>query len=138
MQYTKLYSKRIYAALVWRCLQGLAPIYLLGLGCLTSGIQWRRSLRYVEKVVCLVSFACTPTMRNRAFSVVDPVLWNGLPLDLCLHPGLSQISSLKNLKLFFWGALGHGLLDSRRPWLELGAPLRCLLKGRYINFRMNE
>src|ERR1043165_3309663 len=67
-------------ALAWRSLLGLAPAYLRDLCCPTSSAQGRRSLCSTERGVLMVPFARTATKQNRAFSVVGPSLWNGLPL----------------------------------------------------------
>src|ERR1043165_3169170 len=86
------------AALVWRCLQGLAPIYLRELCCLVSVVPGRRLLRSAEKGVLLVPFARSATMQNRDFAVVGPMIWNGLPPELRLHPGSLPDTFLTQLK----------------------------------------
>jgi hypothetical protein len=96
------------SALVWRCCQGLAPIYLRELCSLTLGIQGRRQLRSADKGVLLVPFARTATMKNRAFSVVGPVVWNSLPFELRLHPGTLPGSFLTKLKTVLFGRAGVG------------------------------
>ena len=94
------------AALVWRCLQGLAPIYLRELCSLISVVPGRRLLRSAEKGVLLVPFARTATMQNRAFSVVGPKIWNGLPVELRLHPG--SLPFLTKLKTVLFGRVEVG------------------------------
>ena len=80
----------------------LPPIYLRQLCCLISGIPGRRPTLSGKRVL-LVPLARTATMRNRAFSVVDPVIWNGLPLELRLHPGTLPETFLTILKtVLFW------------------------------------
>src|SRR5688572_32615153 len=79
-------------ALVWRSLLGLAPAYLRDLCCPTLGAPGRRSLRSTERGVLKVPFARTANKQNRAFSVVDPSLWNRLPLMLCMHPRIESES----------------------------------------------
>jgi len=65
---------------------------------MTSGIQGRHPQCFTEKGVLLVSFARTATMKNRAYSVVGPVVWNALPLDLRLHTETLSESFLNELK----------------------------------------
>jgi len=87
------------AALVWRYHQvRLRPIYLWEQCCMTSGIQGCHPQCFTEKGVLLVSFARTATMKNRAYSVVGPVVWNALPLDLRLHTETLSESFLNKLK----------------------------------------
>ena len=96
------------AALVLRCLQGLAPTYLRELCCLISVVPGRRLLRSAEKGVLMVPFARTATMQNRAFSVAGPMIWNGLPLELRLHPGSLPETFLTKLKTVLFGRVGVG------------------------------
>ena len=96
------------AALVLRCLHGLAPTYLRELCCLISVVPGRRILRSAEKGVLMVPFARTATMQNRAFSVAGPMIWNGLPLELRLHPGSLPETFLTKLKTVLFGRVGVG------------------------------
>ena len=96
------------AALVLRCLQGLAPTYLRELCCLISVVPGCRLLRSAEKGVLMVPFARTATMQNRAFSVAGPMIWNGLPLELRLHPGSLPETFLTKLKTVLFGRVGVG------------------------------
>jgi len=50
-----------------------------------TSLQGQRSLRSTKRHVLIVHFACTTIKQNRAFSVVGPSVWNGLPLALRLH-----------------------------------------------------
>ena len=59
------------AALVWRCMLGLAPAYLSEL-CSSLSTGGLRSLRSAEQGLLTVPFARTSTKQNRAFSVVGP------------------------------------------------------------------
>src|SRR6218665_1432828 len=59
------------AALVWRCLLGLAPAYIRDLCYLTPGTRGRSSLLSMERGT-LFPFARTSTSQTRAFSVVGP------------------------------------------------------------------
>src|SRR6218665_80557 len=67
---------------VWHCVLGNAPSYLLELFILTSACSGRRSLRSTSKVDFLVLRARTATRQKRAFSIVGPSVWNGLPSEL--------------------------------------------------------
>src|SRR6218665_970005 len=68
------------ASLVWRCLSGWAPSYLL---CRPlSSCAGRRTLRSSVHGNLLVPFARSATMQTRSFSVVGPTTWNGLTIDL--------------------------------------------------------
>src|SRR5688572_14824954 len=87
---------------------------------------YTRLLRQTSSLTkCLVPFARTATMQNRAFSVVGPVVWNGLPQEICLLPGTLTEASLLNSKLYFLAVL------------ESGAPLSSPLEGALYKF-MNE
>src|SRR3984885_16388110 len=74
------------AALIWRCLLGLAPVYLRELCCTPLSAGGSRSLRSSEQGLLQVPFARTSIRQNRAFSVLGPSTWNGLPLELRLLP----------------------------------------------------
>src|SRR6218665_2072583 len=74
------------ASLVWRRLVGLAPVYLhvylRELCCPPLSAMSSRSLRSSQQGFLLVPFARTSTKQIRAFSVVGPSNWNGLPSEL--------------------------------------------------------
>src|SRR6218665_523381 len=55
-------------------------------GCPTPGIRGRSSLRSSEQRLLFVPIAHTSTTQARAFSVVGPSVWNGLPLSQRLLP----------------------------------------------------
>ena len=95
-------------ALVWRCQLGLTPTYLLDLCRPVSGAQGSRSLRSAGKGVLTVPFARTYTMQSRAFSVVGPVVWNGLPLELRLLPRSLSDTFYNRLKQFSLAVLESG------------------------------
>src|SRR5688572_32989056 len=87
------------AALVWRCLLGLAPVYLTELCSPSLSALGSRSLRSVEHGLLSVPFARTSTSQRRAFSVVGPSTWNGLPLTLLSLPGTPSQAFLSQLKM---------------------------------------
>jgi len=95
---------RIYS-IVWHCVLGNSPSYLLELFTLTSACCGRRSLRSASKGDFVVPRARNATRQKSAFSIVGSSVWNGLPSEaltfvLCLgtFPVLfinsSRISSL--------------------------------------------
>src|SRR6218665_2423521 len=99
------------AALVWRCLLGLAPPYLVEFCGSTQSVRSSRSLRSADRGLLRVRFARTSTRQKRAFAVAGPSIWNGL---LCRYA--------HSLERF----LRHSFLNLRRFYLVvlgLGAPL---------------
>src|SRR6218665_3589007 len=87
-------------AMVWGCILGLAPAYLRNLCHPTPGTRGCCSLRSSEQRLLFVPFARTTTTQARAFSVVGPSVWNGLPLSQRLLPRILSdtfYSSLKTL-----------------------------------------
>ena len=74
------------AFIVWRCLFGLAPLYLRELCCPLHSAMSLRSLRSSQQGLLLVPFARTSAKQSRAFSVVGPSLWNGLASQLRTLP----------------------------------------------------
>src|SRR5688572_31540994 len=97
------YEQRIAyrtAALVWRCLLGFAPAYLRELCCPVLSSMGSRSLRSPEQGLLLVPFARTSTTQNRAFSVVDPLTWNGLPQRESLWSFASFLGPLSSPMFF--------------------------------------
>src|SRR6218665_1574306 len=80
------------SALVWRTLLGLASAYLRELCCPIICPIGSRSLRSSDQGLLRLPFARTPIRHNRAFSVVGPSTWNGLPLELRLFPRTLYLS----------------------------------------------
>jgi len=68
--------------LVWRCLSGWAPSWLLELCHPHSTCPGRRTLRSSAQGNLVVPFARSATMQTHSYSVVGPTTWNGLPIDL--------------------------------------------------------
>src|SRR6218665_2036722 len=96
-------------AMVWRCILGLAPAYLRDLCHPTPGTRGCSSLRSSKQGLQFVPFARTSTTQARAFSVVGPSVWNGLPLSQRLLPRILSdtfYSSLKTL-LFTHARVGN-------------------------------
>ena len=86
------------ASLIWRCQLGLAPTYLLDLCRPLLSTRSNCSLRSAGKGLLSVPFARTSIMQSRAFSVVGPAVWNGLPLELRLFPRSLSDTFYKRLK----------------------------------------
>ena len=72
------------SSIVWHCVLGNAPSYLLELFNLNSVCSGRRSLRSATKGDFLVPRARTATRQKRAFPIVGPSVWNDLPLNFVL------------------------------------------------------
>ena len=96
------------AALAWHCLLGLAPAYLRELCSPALSTRTSRSLRSAEQGVLAVPFSRTSTRQNRAFSVVGPSTWNGLPLALRLFPRIPSQAFYTQLKTALFGRTGVG------------------------------
>src|SRR6218665_3242111 len=80
------------AALVWRCLLGLATAYLVEFCGPTQSARSSLSLRSADQGLLRVPFARTSAMQKRDFAVVGPSVWNGLPLSIRSLPrNLSQL-----------------------------------------------
>ena len=97
-------------SIVWHCVLGNAPSYLLELFILTSACFGRRSLCSASKGDFLVPSARTTTRHKRAFSIVDPPVWNGLPSEFQLRSLPRELSSsfYKLLKTLLFGRAWAG------------------------------
>src|SRR6218665_1478644 len=96
-----LLSEQRISALVWHSHLGLAPAYLSELCCPILCVIDSRSLRSTEQDLLRIPFARTSIRQNRAFSVVGPSTWNGLPLELRLLPRALSLSFFSRLKTSF-------------------------------------
>src|SRR6218665_3931578 len=65
-----------------------------------------RHLRSAEHGLLHVPFARTSTMQSRAFSVVGPLVWNGLPLALQSLRRVFSQKFLQQLKTTLFGRVG--------------------------------
>ena len=65
-----------------------------------------RHLHSAEQGLLHVPFARTSTMQSRAFSVVGPLVWNGLPLALRSLPRVFSLKFLQQLKTTLFGRAG--------------------------------
>src|SRR6218665_2505243 len=57
------------STIVWRCVLGIAPTYLLGLFILTSSCTGRQSLRSASRGDFVVPHARTAIKQHKAFSI---------------------------------------------------------------------
>ena len=88
---------------------GLVSTYLVEL-CMWPALSARSSpsLRSAEQGLLLVPFARTSTNQKRAFPVVGPSIWNGLPLSFRSLPRTLSQTSLSKLVLHVFGRVGVG------------------------------
>src|SRR6218665_2144953 len=106
-----LLSQRIQfrvAVLVWYSLIGQASAYLADLCCPSLTAWSTRHLRSADQGLLHVQFARTSTMQSRAFSVVGPLVRNGLPLALRSLPRVFSLKFLQQLKTTLFGCTGIG------------------------------
>src|SRR6218665_923022 len=96
------------ASIVWRCLLGLAPLYLRELCCPLHSAMSSRSLRLSQQGLLLVPFACTSAKQSRAFSVVGPSIWNGLHSQLRTLPRALSPTCFAQLKTALFSRAGVG------------------------------
>ena len=96
------------AALVWRCLLGLAPIYLVELCGPTQSARSAHALRSAELGLVCVPFAHTPTRQKHALAVVGPSIWDGLPLSISSFPRTLSETFLFQLRVVLFGHAGVG------------------------------
>src|SRR6218665_2946358 len=96
------------AILVWYSLIGQVPAYLTDLCRFTLSARSIRHLRSAEQGLLHVPFARTSIMQNRAFSVVGPLVWNGLALALRSLPRVFSQKFLQQLKTTLFGRAGVG------------------------------
>src|SRR6218665_2621646 len=103
-------------SMVWRCLLGLAPLYLRELCCPLQSAMSSRPLCSSQQGLLLVPFGRTSAKQSRAFSVVGPSIWNGLPSQLRIFTRALQPALFLKLRVLFLAVL------------ESGAPLNSSLE----------
>src|SRR6218665_1676932 len=94
--------------IVWHCVLGNASSYLLEVFILTSACSGRRSLLSASKGDFVVPRCRTTTRQKRAFSIVDPSVWNSLPSDLRSQPRDLSSSFYKLIKTLLFGPAWAG------------------------------
>src|SRR6218665_3743399 len=72
----------ILSSIVWHCILGIAPTYLLDIFILTSACSGRQSLLSASRGDFVVPHARTAIKRHTAFSIVGPSASNSLPSEL--------------------------------------------------------
>ena len=95
------YPQRIVyrvTALVWRCIEGLAPPYLRELCFPAVATEHRISMRSSVQAQLLVLCSRTLIRQHLAFLVTGPTAWNGLPVALHLTPVAHSALLLSSLK----------------------------------------
>src|SRR6218665_2170747 len=110
------------STIVWRCVLGIAPTYLLGLFILTSSCTGRQSLRSASRGYFMVPHARTSIKQHRPFRLWVPLFGIVSHLKSALFHGICPARFTSSLKLLF------------SPGPGLGAPLSSYLEWRYINF----
>ena len=80
------------------CLLGSAPTYLCELCSPVSGLSGRSAIHSSVFGQLLVPRATTTTRQHRAFYIVGPSTWNGLPLEVCFLPKNNENVFCKLLK----------------------------------------
>src|SRR6218665_3358244 len=95
-------------SMVWRCLLGLAPLYLRELCCPLQSAMSSRSLRSSQQGLLQVPFARTSAKQSRAFTVVGPSIWNGLPSKLRIFPRALSPAFVSQLKTALFSRAGVG------------------------------
>src|SRR6218665_616 len=96
------------STIVWRCVLGIAPTYLLELFILTLSCTGRQSLRSASRGDFVVPHSRTPIKQHRAFSIVGPSVWNSLPSEIRSLPRDLSSSFYKLLKTFIFGRAWAG------------------------------
>src|SRR6218665_2882873 len=109
------------STIVWHCVLGIAPTYLLGLFTLTSSCTGRQSLRSASRGDFVVPHARTAIKQHKAFSIEGPSACNrGNLLKSALFLGICPARFTSSLKLCI------------SPGPGLGAPLSHLEVALYI------
>ena len=93
--YQRIQYKILY--LTWRCLHGLAPIYLKGL---LEPYNPVRHLRSETQHLLTVPRTNLRTYGDRSFSYAAPILWNSLPLNLRQCDNLDSYKKMLKSHLF--------------------------------------
>ena len=88
------------AALVYRCLHGMAPSYLADDLQLTSTVGTRRQLRSADSPTLVVRSTRRSTLGDRAFPVAAARAWNILPPAVRDAPSLLSFRSRLKTWLF--------------------------------------
>src|SRR6218665_3285659 len=96
------------STIVWRCVLGIAPTYLLEPFILISSCTGRQSLRPASRGDFVVLHALTAIKQHRAFSIVGPSVWNSLPSEIRSLPRDLSSSFYKLLKTVIFARAWSG------------------------------
>src|SRR6218665_2977764 len=96
------------SSIVWHCVLGNAPSYLLELFILTSACSGRDISFRPPRGTFWCHVLALPPDRKRAFSIVGPSVWNGFPSELRSLPRDLSSSSYKLLKTLLVGQAWGG------------------------------
>jgi hypothetical protein len=88
------------AVLVYRCLHGLAPSYLVCKFQYVSDLATRRQLQTASTADFVMPRVRQSTLGGRVFPVVAARIWNGLPSHVTLSTSLSSFKSKLKSELF--------------------------------------
>src|SRR6218665_3251234 len=111
------------SSIVWHCVLGNAPSYLLELFILTSACSGRHSLRSASKGDFLVPRARTATRQKRAFRLWVPLFGMVFHLNFVLCRGTFSVPFINSSRLSSLAGPG------------LGAPLSSCLERTYKRTR---
>ena len=103
------------STIAWRCILGVAPVYLSELFVLSSSCPGQRSLRSASRGDYLIPRSYTATKQNRAFSAAGLSIWNGLPLELRSLPRDFSSSFYSLLKTFLFARAWAGSASEYLP-----------------------
>ena len=89
-----------YAVLVYKCLHGSAPAYLIDELCQVADVEARQRLRSGSSSSLIVSRTRLSTVGDRAFLVADARVWNSLPDLVTSAPSVAVFWSRLKTHLF--------------------------------------
>ena len=81
------------AVLVYKCLHGSAPSYLVDELCQVADVEARQRLRSASSSSLIVGRTRLSTVGDRAFSVAAARIWNSLPQHVTSAPSLLAFRS---------------------------------------------
>ena len=112
------------SSIVWRCVLGIVPTYLLELFILTSSCTGQQSLRFASRGDFVVPHAHTAIKQHRAFRLWVPLLETASHLKSALFHGINPARFTSSLKLLL------------SPGPGLGAPLSSYLEVVLYKFHI--
>jgi len=92
------------SVMMYSCVHGQAPQYLLDVCQPVSDVASRRHLRSAGRRLLNVPHQRRSTVARRAFSVAGPLVWNSLP-DYLRDPAVSRDTFCKHLDVFVCSVL---------------------------------